>query len=95
MFSASAAIVSTQCTPEGLMTYVISRKAIPSVPLGVQTIIECLKYASSGELPPGAKGAAFVHDPKVSQGPQVHTDPLMLTVDYWWGFIDELIHRCT
>uniref|UniRef100_A0A8C5BL03 RAD50 homolog, double strand break repair protein n=1 Tax=Gadus morhua TaxID=8049 RepID=A0A8C5BL03_GADMO len=46
------------------MTYVISRKAIPSVPLGVQTIIECLKYASSGELPPGAKGAAFVHDPK-------------------------------
>ncbi|XP_056450283.1 DNA repair protein RAD50 [Gadus chalcogrammus] len=31
---------------------------------GKTTIIECLKYASSGELPPGAKGAAFVHDPK-------------------------------
>uniref|UniRef100_A0A8C5FKJ7 RAD50 homolog, double strand break repair protein n=1 Tax=Gadus morhua TaxID=8049 RepID=A0A8C5FKJ7_GADMO len=30
----------------------------------LKTIIECLKYASSGELPPGAKGAAFVHDPK-------------------------------
>ena len=31
-----------------------------------QTIIECLKYATSGELPPGSKGGAFVHDPKVS-----------------------------
>lgn len=30
-----------------------------------QTIIECLKYATSGELPPGSKGGAFVHDPKV------------------------------
>lgn len=31
-----------------------------------QTIIECLKYAATGELPPGAKtGAAFIHDPKV------------------------------
>lgn len=31
-----------------------------------QSIIECLKYATSGELPPGSKGCAFVHDPKVS-----------------------------
>ncbi|XP_056140912.1 DNA repair protein RAD50 [Lampris incognitus] len=31
---------------------------------GKTTIIECLKYATSGELPPGAKGGAFVHDPK-------------------------------
>ncbi len=31
-----------------------------------QTIIECLKYAATGELPPGAKtGASFIHDPKV------------------------------
>lgn len=34
--------------------------------LFLQTIIECLKYATSGELPPGSKGGAFVHDPKVS-----------------------------
>lgn len=33
--------------------------------LCLQTIIECLKYATSGELPPGSKGGAFVHDPKV------------------------------
>ncbi|XP_008330529.1 DNA repair protein RAD50 [Cynoglossus semilaevis] len=31
---------------------------------GKTTIIECLKYATSGELPPGSKGGAFVHDPK-------------------------------
>uniref|UniRef100_A0A667YDL7 RAD50 double strand break repair protein n=1 Tax=Myripristis murdjan TaxID=586833 RepID=A0A667YDL7_9TELE len=31
---------------------------------GKTTIIECLKYATTGELPPGAKGGAFVHDPK-------------------------------
>uniref|UniRef100_A0AAX7TIX9 Zinc-hook domain-containing protein n=1 Tax=Astatotilapia calliptera TaxID=8154 RepID=A0AAX7TIX9_ASTCA len=32
---------------------------------GKTTIIECLKFATSGELPPGSKGSAFVHDPKV------------------------------
>uniref|UniRef100_A0A667YI07 RAD50 double strand break repair protein n=1 Tax=Myripristis murdjan TaxID=586833 RepID=A0A667YI07_9TELE len=32
--------------------------------IGTHTIIECLKYATTGELPPGAKGGAFVHDPK-------------------------------
>ncbi len=31
-----------------------------------QTIIECLKYATTGELPPNTKGGAFIHDPKVS-----------------------------
>lgn len=30
-----------------------------------QTIIECLKYATTGDLPPGAKGGAFIHDPTV------------------------------
>lgn len=33
---------------------------------GKTTIIECLKYATTGDLPPNAKGGAFVHDPKVS-----------------------------
>lgn len=35
---------------------------------GKTTIIECLKYALSGDLPPGAKqGRLFVHDPKISR----------------------------
>lgn len=32
---------------------------------GKTTIIECLKYATTGELPPNSKGGAFIHDPKV------------------------------
>uniref|UniRef100_A0AAY4ASU9 Zinc-hook domain-containing protein n=1 Tax=Denticeps clupeoides TaxID=299321 RepID=A0AAY4ASU9_9TELE len=31
------------------------------------TIIECLKYITSGDFPPGSKGTTFVHDPKVKQ----------------------------
>lgn len=34
----------------------------------LQTIVECLKYATTGDLPPNSKGGAFVHDP------QVHTN---------------------
>ena len=30
-----------------------------------ETIIECLKYATTGDLPPNSKGGAFIHDPKV------------------------------
>lgn len=34
--------------------------------LGLQTIIECLKNACTGELPPNARsGQTFIHDPKV------------------------------
>ncbi|KAI2641136.1 hypothetical protein GGS21DRAFT_503065 [Xylaria nigripes] len=32
---------------------------------GKTTIIECLKYATTGELPPHHKGGAFIHDPKL------------------------------
>lgn len=32
-----------------------------------QTIIECLKYATIGDLPPNSKGGAFIHDPKVNR----------------------------
>ncbi|KAJ7997242.1 hypothetical protein DPEC_G00226940 [Dallia pectoralis] len=31
---------------------------------GKTTIIECLKYVTAGEFPPGSKGNTFVHDPK-------------------------------
>jgi len=34
---------------------------------GKTTIIECLKYATTGELPPNSKGGAFIHDPDVSE----------------------------
>lgn len=38
---------------------------------GKTTIIECLKYATTGDLPPNAKGGAFVHDPKLSSDTDV------------------------
>ncbi|KAK4116704.1 hypothetical protein N656DRAFT_266710 [Canariomyces notabilis] len=33
---------------------------------GKTTIIECLKYATTGELPPNSKGGAFIHDPDLA-----------------------------
>ncbi|CAD6500504.1 BgTH12-07680, partial [Blumeria graminis f. sp. triticale] len=33
---------------------------------GKTTIIECLKYASTGIQPPNSKGGAFIHDPKLT-----------------------------
>ncbi|OBA23026.1 hypothetical protein METBIDRAFT_34880 [Metschnikowia bicuspidata var. bicuspidata NRRL YB-4993] len=33
---------------------------------GKTTIIECLKYATTGDLPPNSKGGAFVNDPAVA-----------------------------
>lgn len=33
---------------------------------GKTTIIECLKYAATGLLPPNSKGGAFIHDPKLA-----------------------------
>ncbi|KAL1922188.1 uncharacterized protein VTP21DRAFT_9727 [Calcarisporiella thermophila] len=38
---------------------------------GKTTIIECLKYATTGDLPPNSKGGAFIHDPKVADLPVV------------------------
>ncbi|KAK9476704.1 AAA domain-containing protein [Lipomyces japonicus] len=32
---------------------------------GKTTIIECLRYATTGDLPPNSKGGAFIHDPKL------------------------------
>ena len=62
-----------------------------------QTIIECLKYATTGDLPPGSKGGAFVHDPTVRfasssslhsvhySGLRIltHVLPSVLTIDRW------------
>lgn len=33
---------------------------------GKTTIIECLKYITTGDLPPNTKGGAFVHDPAIA-----------------------------
>ncbi|KAK7482604.1 hypothetical protein BaRGS_00026205, partial [Batillaria attramentaria] len=33
---------------------------------GKTTVIECLKYITTGDQPPNSKGGAFVHDPKVA-----------------------------
>ena len=33
---------------------------------GKTTIVECLKYATTGELPPNSKGGAFIHDPQLT-----------------------------
>nr|WJN25016.1 DNA repair protein [Tranzscheliella williamsii] len=38
---------------------------------GKTTIIECLKYASTGDLPPNTKGGAFVHDPQMATSNEV------------------------
>ncbi|GAA6059582.1 hypothetical protein JCM10212_000638 [Sporobolomyces blumeae] len=38
---------------------------------GKTTIIECLKYATTGDLPPGAKGGAFIHDPTIAGANEV------------------------
>lgn len=32
---------------------------------GKTTIVECLKYAVAGDLPPNTKGSGFIHDPYV------------------------------
>ncbi|XP_061904766.1 DNA repair protein RAD50 isoform X2 [Entelurus aequoreus] len=48
---------------------------------GKTTIIECLKYATSGELPPGSKGGAFVHDPKDAHETDVRAQIKLLFSD--------------
>lgn len=37
----------------------------------VQTIIECLKYATTGDQPPNTKGGAFIHDPNMANEREV------------------------
>ncbi len=49
---------------------------------GKTTIIECLKYMSTGIMPPGAKtGGAFVHDPKVAHDTEVRGQIRLLFQD--------------
>ncbi|KAJ4491459.1 hypothetical protein C8J55DRAFT_421658 [Lentinula edodes] len=39
---------------------------------GKTTIIECLKYATTGDQPPNSRGGAFVHDPKMANEKEVN-----------------------
>ncbi|KDQ20852.1 hypothetical protein BOTBODRAFT_124714 [Botryobasidium botryosum FD-172 SS1] len=38
---------------------------------GKTTIIECLKYITTGDQPPNSRGGAFVHDPKMAKDKEV------------------------
>ncbi|KAH8114569.1 AAA domain-containing protein [Phellopilus nigrolimitatus] len=38
---------------------------------GKTTVIECLKYATTGDQPPNSRGGAFVHDPKMANEKEV------------------------
>lgn len=37
----------------------------------LQTVIECLKYITTGDMPPNSKGGAFVHDPNIAREREV------------------------
>ena len=37
----------------------------------LQTIIECLKYITTGDMPPNSRGGAFVHDPNIAREREV------------------------
>ncbi|KAG6456966.1 hypothetical protein O3G_MSEX010045 [Manduca sexta] len=39
---------------------------------GKTTIIECLRYAITGQMPPGSRNECFVHDAKVNRSTEVH-----------------------
>lgn len=47
---------------------------------GKTTIIECLKYATTGDLPPNSKGGAFVNDPAIA-------DRLLVNAEIKLGFV--------
>ncbi|MBW0467450.1 hypothetical protein O181_007165 [Austropuccinia psidii MF-1] len=44
---------------------------------GKTTIIECLKYITTGDLPPNTKGGAFVHDPSIAGESTVMAEVLL------------------
>lgn len=47
---------------------------------GKTTIIECLKYATTGDLPPNSKGGAFINDPAIA-------DRLTVNAEVKLGFV--------
>ncbi|KAI9197472.1 uncharacterized protein BJ171DRAFT_477830 [Polychytrium aggregatum] len=45
---------------------------------GKTTVIECLKYATTGDLPPNSKSGAFIHDPKIAKEVEVKAQVKLL-----------------
>ncbi|KAJ7175865.1 P-loop containing nucleoside triphosphate hydrolase protein [Mycena filopes] len=44
---------------------------------GKTTIIECLKYATTGDQPPNTRGGAFIHDPKMANEKEVKAQVIL------------------
>ena len=44
--------------------------------ISLQSVIECLNYMATGDMPPGSRGNLFVHDPKVYS----HSHPLVVDI---------------
>ncbi|KAF7792625.1 hypothetical protein EIP86_003722 [Pleurotus ostreatoroseus] len=62
-FDATQLIVVEFCSP---VTVIVGHNGS-----GKTTIIECLKYATTGDQPPNTRGGAFVHDPKIANDKEV------------------------
>jgi DNA repair protein RAD50 len=45
--------------------------------VGKTTVIECLKYATTGAMPPNSKNGAFIHDPNILGDKQVSAEVKM------------------
>lgn len=61
---------------------------LPPLP-GPQTVIECLKMACTGELPPNTRsGQSFIHDPKASAACATRLLQF-LPAAKWWGFVND------
>lgn len=58
------ATVAIECSTVARAHSTAASRSSPC-PFLPQTIIECLKYATTGEIPPMSKGGAFIHDLKL------------------------------
>lgn len=56
---------------------------------GKTTIIECLRYAITGQMPPGSRNECFVHDAKVNRTTEVLAQvKLKVRICKYLGYID-------
>uniref|UniRef100_A0A673A5R9 Zinc-hook domain-containing protein n=1 Tax=Sphaeramia orbicularis TaxID=375764 RepID=A0A673A5R9_9TELE len=79
-----------QMTPQSSKMYSTDKVILHQPPL-CETIIECLKYVTTGEFPPGSKGSAFVHDPKDAHETDVRAQIRLLFTDV--NGVKTTIHR--
>ena len=62
---------------DGPLTLIVGRNGC-----GKTTIIECLRYATTGEMPPNSKGGAFIHDPSIGNGSRVNSQVTLKFKDH-------------